>query len=125
MPKSPSHDAAAAEEDVLGLQVAVHDEARMWSSERDLRDPVEDLALGEGPRDSRAFRMREQAPSSAYAVTMQRYSLRGSRRSLYAMMFGRLLRTVPPGASPRSRILCTDLRDVRPALAVDDEWHVP
>ena len=86
-----------------------------------------------GRASSRAFRMCvNRSPSSAYAVTMQRYSLRGSRKdSLYAMMFGclSLLRScASASASPRSRILCTGIFFAtygRRSRRWTTRWHVP
>ena len=128
-------DAAATEEDVLRLEVAVHDaeSVDVVERERDLRRPVEHLALGKVSPRLRARRMWvNRSPSSAYAVTMHRDSVSSSRKdSLYAMMFGWRSfdrSCASASASPRCAILCTGIFFAtygRRSLRCITRWHVP
>ena len=125
------HDAAAAEEDVLGLQVAVHDAegVDVVQRERDLRDPVEDLALGEGPRElARVPNVREQVAllcvrgddAEVLAPGIEEGFL--VRDDVRVLELAQELRLRERLAALAHLVHGDLLRDVRPALAaVDDE----
>ena len=127
-------DAAATEEDVLRLEVAVHDaeSVDVVERERDLRRPVEHLALGKvSPRLARAADVGEQvALLGVRGDDAQRLGLLLEKRLLVRddVRVAQLRQELRlRSASPRCAILCTGIFATygRRSLRCITRWHVP